>query len=63
MTSAPDTRQQKTAYTVTDANGNLYDLNGHIYFNGRIARQIANEIDGMWYDAPRTGLKTVVVSR
>lgn len=58
----PVIKLQKTAYTVTDGNGNNYAENGRIYFAKTIARARARELGGM-YDpcTNRTSVKEVVI--
>lgn len=57
------TKLQKTGYYVQDADGKGYQENGHGWFSKAIAREIARELGGMYYDGNRSTVKEVVVTR
>ena len=58
---------QKTGYYVTYDNGRFdetyTDDAGHMWFSKAIAREIARELGGMYYDGSKTTIKEVVVVR
>jgi len=54
-------KQQKTGYYVQDADGKGYqDAEGHGWFSKAVARDIARELGGMYYDGNKTTVKQVV---
>lgn len=55
---------QKTGYYVTygEFDQSYRDAEGHSWFSKELARQIAREQGGMYFDGNRTTIKEVVVA-
>lgn len=55
------TRLQKTGYYLTTEDGGSYrDATGHTWFSKALARQLARQTGGMFYDGNHTTIKEVV---